>query len=94
MGGEGLTGATQAAVTDYVNWRPHVDLPNKGADNAIIAEGRSLFYGVPVADLLQRRAVHGRRAALDSWRQRPHPDAGWRRCERTVLPQRKRSDLA
>ena len=45
MGGEGLTGATQAAVTDYVNWRPHVDLPNKGADNAIIAEGRSLFYG-------------------------------------------------
>jgi len=49
MGGAGLSGATQAAVTDYVNWRPHVDLPNKGMDNAIIAEGREIFMSETAA---------------------------------------------
>ena len=49
MGGSGLLQANELAVTDYVNWRPHVDLPNKGIDNAIIAEGREIFFSASAA---------------------------------------------
>jgi cytochrome c553 len=43
MGGEGLAGAEAQSVADYVNWRRHLDLPNHGADNVIIAEGKEIF---------------------------------------------------
>ena len=49
MGGTGLLQVNELAVTDYVNWRPHVDLPSKGMDNAIIAEGREIFFSATAA---------------------------------------------
>ncbi len=43
MGGSGISDTETTAVTDYINWRRHVDLPNHGMDNAIIAEGKEIF---------------------------------------------------
>jgi DNA-binding beta-propeller fold protein YncE/mono/diheme cytochrome c family protein len=43
MGGSNISDASVEAVTSYVNWRRHVDLPNHGLENAIIDEGRALF---------------------------------------------------
>jgi hypothetical protein len=44
MGGDGLSNVDASTVSNFIDWRRHVDLPNKGASNAIIEEGRDIFF--------------------------------------------------
>jgi DNA-binding beta-propeller fold protein YncE len=48
MGGSNISNASIEAVTSYINWRRHLDLPNQGLDNAIIDEGRAIFQSEEV----------------------------------------------